>query len=151
MFKTWKKVVFIYIKSMFFKISVILVIIGCGKKGNVRFLVWCAGVAICVRFLVVYGCLWSFASGWWWLVIVCWWFVVVCGHLLVVCGRLRLFAGGLWSFAGGLLSLVTVACFSKYDFRNKRFFFKRQFLLVSLLSFCSRVFDFLNIEYTRRF
>ena len=124
---------------MFFKISVILVIIGCGKKGNVRFLVWCAGVAICVCLLVVCGCLWSFASGLWWLVVVCCWFVIVCGRLLVVCGRLWLFAGGLWLF-------VVVACFSNYDFRNKRFFFKRQFLLVNLLSFCSRVFNFLNVE-----
>ena len=73
---------------MFFKVSVVLVITGCEKKRNVRLLVWCAGVAICVclvvvcvHLLVVCGGFWSFAVVLWWFVLVCWWFVVVCSRL----------------------------------------------------------------------
>ena len=85
-------------KSMFFKIEVFLVITGCRKKKqNIRFSVWCAGVAICVcllvvtiRLLVVRSRLWLFAGG---LLVVCgclWWFAVVscfsnCEHTFHFC------------------------------------------------------------------
>ena len=66
---------YLALKSIFFKIEVFHVITVCEKKKrNVRFGVWCAGVAICGPLL--------------WFVFVCWWFVVVCGGLLVVCGHL---------------------------------------------------------------
>ena len=98
---------YLAVKSMFFKISVVLVIIGFGKKRNIKFFVLCAEVAICVCLLVVCGSLWSFAVG-------LWLFVVVCDHLLVVCGRLLVVCGRLWSFAGGLWSFVVAACFNNY-------------------------------------
>ena len=65
---------------MFFKIEVFLVI--------TTFLVWCAGMAVCRRLLVV-------SIG----------LLAVCSRLLVVYGRLWLFAVGFWSFVVG-------ACFS---------------------------------------
>ena len=70
------------VNSMFFKIEVFLVI--------TTFLVWCAGVAVCRRLLVV-------SIG----------LLAVCSRLLVVYGRLWLLAVGLWSFVVG-------ACFSNY-------------------------------------
>ena len=84
---------------MFFKIEMVLVITGCGKKKrNVSVLVWCGGVDVCSRLLVICGPL----------LVVCGCLLVVCGRLLVVCGRLLIvyghYAGGLWSFAGGLWS-----------------------------------------------
>ena len=79
-------------EACLFRTGVFLVITGCGKKKrNVRFLVRCAGLAVCCCWsLVVCGSLWLFASG---LLLVCWWFAVVCG--------------GLWLF-------LPVACFSNY-------------------------------------
>ena len=72
-------------KSIFFKIGVFFVITGCGKKKwNVRFLVWCAGVAVCDRL------------------------VVVSVRLLVVCSRLLVVFGRLWWFL-----VVCVRCLFK--------------------------------------
>ena len=76
------------VKNTFFKIRVFLAISGCGKKKrNVRFLVWCVGVAVCGHLLVVSVRL-----------------LVVCSCLLVVCGRWLVVCGRLWSGA----------CFSNY-------------------------------------
>ena len=63
------------VRSTFFKIVVFLVITGYGKeKRNVRFLIWCTGVAVCGRLLVVSVRL-----------------LVVCSRLLVVCGSCLFF------------------------------------------------------------
>ena len=96
MFETWKTV-FIYIntflsdppliktlrftstyplfgtgKSIFFKIRVFFVITGCGKKKwNVRFLVWCVGVAVCDRLVLVSVRLLVVCSRLWWFLVVC--------------------------------------------------------------------------------
>ena len=84
---------------MFFKIGIVLVIASFGKKKyNVRFLVWCARVAVCNCLLVVSGRL----------LVVCGRFLVVCSSLLVVCGCLLIVCGGLWSFAFGLWWFVPV-------------------------------------------
>ena len=98
---------YLAVKSMFFKISVVLVIIGFGKKRNIRFFVLCAEVAICVCLLVVCGSLWSFAVG-------LWLFVVVCDHLLVVCGRLLVVCGRLWSLPVLVTTLTDVYCIIFY-------------------------------------
>ena len=72
---------YLALKTMFFKIRVFLVITGYRKKKrNVRFLVWCAGVVVCGRLLVV-SLLVVFSR----LLVVCgrlWWFAVVCGRCL---------------------------------------------------------------------
>ena len=98
---------YLAVKSMFFKISVVLVIIGFGKKRNIKFFVLCAEVAICVCLLVVCGSLWSFAVG-------LWLFVVVCDHLLVVCGRLLVVCGRLWSLPVLVTTLTDVYCIIFY-------------------------------------
>ena len=92
----WNPFTYLALNTMFFKIGVFLVITGWGeKKQNVRFLISCAGVAVCGRLLVVSVCLllicsrillvcghlWSFVVVCWWFVNICWWFVVVCGGL----------------------------------------------------------------------
>ena len=86
---------FCTVKSTFFKIEVSLVITGCRKKKqNIRFSVWCAGVAICGCLLVVTIRL-----------------LVVCSRLsclLVVCGSLLVVCGCLWWF-------VVVFCFSNCE------------------------------------
>ena len=66
---------------MLFKIRVFLIITGYWKKTrNVRFLVSCAGLAVCGHLLVVSVPL-----------------LVVCGRFLVACGHLWLFGVVLWS------------------------------------------------------
>ena len=110
----WKKAA-ISPHWMFFKIRMVLVIASCGKKKyNVRFLVWCARVAVCNCLLVLSGRL----------LVVCGRFLVVCSSLLVVCSCLLIVWGGLWSFAvglwwfvlvcGDLWSVLVVVCFSNY-------------------------------------
>ena len=91
--KTWK------IVWLLFRIWVFLVITGCAKKKwNVKFLVWCAGVDVCGRLLVVVVR-----------------FLVVCSHLLVVCNLFWSFAGRLLMVCGRLWSFVVVTCFSNFD------------------------------------
>ena len=81
----WNPSTYLALNTMFFEIGVFFVITGWGKKKqNVRFLISCAGVAVCGRLLVDSVRL-----------------LVVCSRILLVCGRL-------WSFVvvcGRLLSL----------------------------------------------
>ena len=67
------------------------VLTGCWKKKqNIRFLVWCAGVTVCGRLLIVNV------------------------RLLLVCGRLLVVWDRMWSLVGSLLSFVVVACLRNY-------------------------------------
>ena len=100
---------------MLFKIRIVLVTTGCGKKKqNVTFLVWSAKVAVCCHFLVVCGLLLVVSGR---LLVVCNRLLVLCGPLLAVCGALWSLASGLWSFelvCGGLWSFFIVSCFTNY-------------------------------------
>ena len=69
---------------------------------NVKFLVWCAGVAVCGRLLVAGVRL-----------------LVVCSRMLVVCGSLWSFVAGFWwlmKVCGGLWCFAVVAYFSYWKY-----------------------------------